>query len=593
MMKIITIFSILFTTIFYSQNKTNNYKYGFINENGTEITAIKYDKAYSFSEGMARVSINGKWGFINKEGQEITPIKYDTVYTCKSGVARIKLNGKYGLIDVTGKEITAIKYDNIGCFDFDVACVKINGKWGIINIKGEEITALKYDYMQQSNASYILCLKGKDKMTLIDENKKPIEDNPLGYFSDTLSYFDETGIAKVCMDGKWGFIDKTGKEISEIKYDYVFFFSEGMARVLLNGKWGFINEFGMEVIPLIYYFSDKAFEKIPVCGNALSQNHYKPVYIDKAGNPIIYYELEFFKDEHTYFNHGLVSVHEANVQKDNVTRKYPIRYFFGKPKYVFLDKKGEEVTSKKYDSVANSYYNSGKTKMQFYHNGLRKVEKNERWNLKYGFADTLGNMIIPFKYEFAHDFNNGVAQVRSNSKSGLVNKEGNEIASLKYDSMWEFRDGIARVNVETRKRKWGIINTKGEELTAMKYDFIWDFENEYARVELDKKIGFIDKSGKEVIKPKYSNGASFSEGYAEVVYNGKVGFIDKTGEELTLFKYDETQSFRNGFARVRINNKWSFIDKNGKEITPIKYDAIDDFEEGLAVVKKISEWYEK
>lgn len=539
-MKIITIFSILFTTIFYSQNKTDNYKYGFIKENGKEITAIKYDKAYSFSEGIAIICINKKWGFIDKKGNKITPIKYDTVYTCKSGVARIKLNGKYGLIDVTGKEITAIKYDNISRFDFNVACVKINGKWGIINNKGEEITPLKYHYIQNTNQYYILCLKGKDKMTLIDENKKPIEDNPLGYFSDKLSYFDETGIAKVCMDGKWGFIDKTGKEISEIKYDYVFFFREAMARVLLNNKYGYIDKLGNEVIALTYDFIHERFSSRPSC---VDHDSKKAVYFYKNGNQVKYVDGEFLSEQNMYFNNDLACL--------------PINNLYGFDKYIFIDKKGKEITSTKYSALAPYYYNSGRTKKCFYFEGLRIVKDEQ--NRKYGFSDTLGKLIIPMKYESAYDFKNGVSRVRLNGKYGLINKNGEPITPFKYNGIWDFYDGIASVNIKENNRYiWGIIDNNGKELTPIKYDLIDEFKEGLSLIRINERFGFIDISGKEIIVPKYNNAIAFHGGFAQVLYNDKVGFVDKTGKEITPFKYDENQSFKNGFARVKVNSKMGF-----------------------------------
>ena len=51
------------------------------------------------------------------------------------------------------------------------------------------------------------------------------------------------------MNGRHGFIDKTGKEIVEPKYDYVYDFEEGFAKVELNGKHGFVDKTGKEVIP--------------------------------------------------------------------------------------------------------------------------------------------------------------------------------------------------------------------------------------------------------------------------------------------------------------------------------------------------------
>lgn len=45
--------------------------------------------------------------------------------------------------------------------------------------------------------------------------------------------------------GKWGFIDKNGKEVIPCKYDDASGFSEGLAQVKKNGKWEFINKYGL------------------------------------------------------------------------------------------------------------------------------------------------------------------------------------------------------------------------------------------------------------------------------------------------------------------------------------------------------------
>ena len=86
------------------------------------------------------------------------------------------------------------------------------------------------------------------------------------------------GLAMVRLDKKYGFIDKTGKEVIPIKYDNAWNFSEGLASVKLNGKWGFINKIGEEVIPLKYdkveNFSE-GFAKVKLNG--------KVFYINKRG----------------------------------------------------------------------------------------------------------------------------------------------------------------------------------------------------------------------------------------------------------------------------------------------------------------------
>ncbi len=60
------------------------------------------------------------------------------------------------------------------------------------------------------------------------------------------------GLAVVNKDGKWGFIDKTGKVVIPLQYDYASNFSEGLALVKKDGKSGFVDKTGKAVIPLQY-----------------------------------------------------------------------------------------------------------------------------------------------------------------------------------------------------------------------------------------------------------------------------------------------------------------------------------------------------
>ena len=63
------------------------------------------------------------------------------------------------------------------------------------------------------------------------------------------------GLAYVRLNGKYGFIDSSGKEVIPLQYDNIGKFSEGLAPVMLNDKWGFIDKTGKEVIPFRYDYA--------------------------------------------------------------------------------------------------------------------------------------------------------------------------------------------------------------------------------------------------------------------------------------------------------------------------------------------------
>lgn len=86
------------------------------------------------------------------------------------------------------------------------------------------------------------------------------------------------GYARIMEKGKWNYIDKNGRKLSDINFDYAWEFHEGMAAVEVKNKWGFIDSSGDLIIPLqydyVWDFRD---------GKALVQSNSHLFYIDRWG----------------------------------------------------------------------------------------------------------------------------------------------------------------------------------------------------------------------------------------------------------------------------------------------------------------------
>ena len=162
-------------------------------------------------------------------------------------------------------------------------------------------------------------------------------------------------------------------------------------------------------------------------------------------------------------------------------------------------------------------------------------------------------------------------QKNSSGKWGFVDEQGKEVIPFKYEAADKFSEGLAAIKLDG---KWGGIDEQGKEVIPFIYDYAGEFSEGLARVLLNKKWGFIDKTGQEVVPRKYERTEAFSEGLAQVWLNGKWGFIDKTGEQVISCTYGEAKSFSEGIAAVSLKGKWGFIDKTGQEIIPCKYDHL-------------------
>jgi hypothetical protein len=55
-------------------------------------------------------------------------------------------------------------------------------------------------------------------------------------------------MARVQINDKWGFIDKTGDLVIKAQFEMVFDFSDGLARIVVDKKSGFIDNKGKSLI---------------------------------------------------------------------------------------------------------------------------------------------------------------------------------------------------------------------------------------------------------------------------------------------------------------------------------------------------------
>src|SRR5450756_900339 len=74
------------------------HKWGFWDrDRKIEVPAL-YDSVDPFSNGLARVHLDGKVGFVDAKGNMAIPAVYDNADDFCEGLARAKLNGEYGYI---------------------------------------------------------------------------------------------------------------------------------------------------------------------------------------------------------------------------------------------------------------------------------------------------------------------------------------------------------------------------------------------------------------------------------------------------------------------------------------------------------------
>ena len=277
------------------------------------------------------------------------------------------------------------------------------------------------------------------------------------------------------------------------------FFYEGLARVQNHvGKWGFINKLGQQVISCSWRYAANFSDGL---ARVMNDNG-KCGYIDKTGKVVIPCRLEFAGDFYQGFAWALDSCNSgtclAHLQ--------------------FIKKEGGDVTSFVYKDenywTYYMYYDFGRYRAidfdeGIFHEGLAVVMNED---LKYGYINRLGKLIIPCRWKNAKDFSEGLAGVQKGGWSetwGFIDKTGELVIPFKWGEIKNFSEGLAGVQKGGWSETWG----------------------------------FIDKTGKLVIPYQYSEVSSFVNGQAEVFkadhwwsITGVRFAIDKTGNKLLKLK---------------------------------------------------------
>ena len=199
-------------------------------DNGVPRDEIFY-YVYNFSDGYAKVKLNGKWNFINRNNKLLSDTWFDWVYNFYYGYAMVKLNGKLNFIDTHGKLISDTWFDWVDNFDDGYAKVRLGNKWDFIDKNCKCISDTWFDWVDDFDDGYVRVLLD-NKWNFIDKNGKRISDR----WFDEVGCFHE-GYAYVKLGNKYNFINLNGKYINNMLYDYAGDFYHGYAKVEIDDKW--------------------------------------------------------------------------------------------------------------------------------------------------------------------------------------------------------------------------------------------------------------------------------------------------------------------------------------------------------------------
>lgn len=416
----------------------DGHHYGFLTEEGEEVTPFLYEWAAPFSEGLACVCLDGKYGFIGKEGEVKVPFLYDqaspftdgmayfrkgedygfldhegqvvlrpdcdSVSSFQEGRAYFSVDGLYGYLDNTGKVVVEPVYEDAGSFRDGLAMVRRNGFYGLIGINGEEILPPVYDNVKIEEG--FLLAKKEGQAYCFDRDGKALLEAERW---DSICVREGMLVAK--RDGLYGLIDRDGKVLLELECESLRPIpGKELVIVEKDGAYGVTDHSGRVKVPFAY-------DSI--------------LYDDDGAGGLLLTRVE--------------EQQEGEEQEGRAIRERRKEGYLG-----FTGGDSFVEIPVVYDSL--SFFTEN-----------RAVAGRDG---KYGIIRRDGSLEYPLEYDDARLFENGTAALWTGEKVMLTDKNGSVICTGTYEAVALY----GKCYQVKQGGKYGLLNERGELVVPAFYD---------------------------------------------------------------------------------------------------------------------------
>ncbi|PHN08130.1 WG repeat-containing protein [Flavilitoribacter nigricans] len=342
-------------------------------------------------------------------------------------------------------------------------------------------------------------------------------------------------------------------------------------------KWGFIDSEGNELIPFAYDRVGPFVDSFSIVMKAGKQG-----VINAENETIVPFLYDYIQDKKEYWR---------------------VSNYVDRGQSLFYDFRGRQLPDKKSAQLSTR----GETLFP---------RRSTTDPPLYGYANSLGKMVIPARYETAGYFSDGVAAVRLDKKWFFIDQRDSirfavDPSLRGIQRVLEFHEGLCAVQRITDpgsskrgNRKTGYLDPNGSLVIDTKYHLAGNFQNGHAIVAIldfdhyDERLmssvpgsyGIINRSGNQIIPVDYEGIIPLNEAGLSVVKSRdsifNQGVVDLSGQLISNGFHKSAKVFPDGFATFD-GFEWRIFDRQSQPID-FPFELISDinyFSEGHLLVQ--------
>lgn len=374
---------------------SNNYiavsdgkKYGYVTDNGEEVTKLKYDiidsmwiddntlnlEKFKFVDGLAQFNDGIYYGLLNEKGEEILDANYTSIEVINKNLIIVSDGNSFYFINYNGNRLFNVEFEMITSFDNqdEIFLVSNNNKYALFDNTGKLLTDFIYDNIYElsnsNNTNYVFCATYGEYTHIYIYNKDNKTFEKLDIFDNyNVTSFEYYNIYLTNQEGQYSLYDIKSKEIKTLNNSYVYlgpFVNSVALAVNSENVVGYIDE--NEEIVIDYQYDNSNTSDFTSFGYAVVGKDGLVGVINTNNDNILKFDY--------------LSINIINNDRFLVSDKNNKMYI--------IDKNANKITKDDYDTITFTDFNE-----------VFVVSKEINNKTKYGVINSNGKEIIPVEYE--------------------------------------------------------------------------------------------------------------------------------------------------------------------------------------------------